>query len=100
MAWETRGARPYYYRSVRNGNKVRKVYLGSGHLAKRAARQDAKVRAKRAADEEELAELQTRLAGLDQLGEEVQHGVDLLTEATLLSLGFHEHRGEWRLHRG
>jgi hypothetical protein len=30
MAWEQRGEKRYYYRSVRNGKKVKKVYFGSG----------------------------------------------------------------------
>ena len=34
MTLENRGGRPYYYRSVRDGEKVRKVYEGSGELAR------------------------------------------------------------------
>jgi len=99
MAWETRGARPYYYKSRRIGNVVRKTYLGSGEVAKQAAANDAAAKVKRVANQTALAEFQTRLAGVDQLAADVDQGVRLLTEAALLTAGFREHRGEWRLSR-
>jgi hypothetical protein len=99
MAWETRGRTRYFYRSQRVGNAVRKVYIGSGNVAKQAAEKDTAAKAKRAAQEVELAELQATLAGLDQTAAEVETGVELLTEAALLSMGFHQHRGQWREHR-
>jgi hypothetical protein len=37
MAWERRGNRRYFYRSVRVGGKVKKKYLGRGPLAEVAA---------------------------------------------------------------
>lgn len=99
MAWETRGARPYYYKSRRIGNVVRKTYLGSGEVAKQAAANDAAAKAQRVADQTALAEFQTRLANVDQLVASAADGANLLTEATLLALGFHEHRGTWRSYR-
>ena len=99
MAWEVRGQRRYYYRTRRVDGTVKRVYLGAGDIAERAAAKDAATRTKRATDQAELAALQARLAGTDQLSADVQHGVDSLTEATLLSLGFHQHRGQWREYR-
>ena len=101
MAWEARGKTQhrFYYRSQRVGRSVRKVYLGSGDVAKQAAEKDAAAKAQRAAQTVELTELQATLAGLDQTAAEVEMGVDLLTEAALLSMGFHQHRGQWREYR-
>jgi len=99
MAWETRGTRPYYYKSRRIGNTVRKLYLGSGDVAKQAAANDDAAKAQRVTDQAALAELQTGLANVDQLAADVDQGVHLLTEAVLLTAGFREHRGEWRLRR-
>ena len=83
----------------RVGNRIEKTYLGAGDAARQAAAKDAATKAGRAADQAALAELQARLSGLDQAVAEVEVGVDVLTEATLLSIGFHQHRGQWRRHR-
>ena len=40
MGWEERRGRPYYYRSVREGKRVRKEYGGGGALGKLAAQID------------------------------------------------------------
>src|SRR5688572_28571797 len=43
MAWEARrGGRRYLYKSIREGNRVRKVYLGAGPTAELAALWDAR----------------------------------------------------------
>ena len=99
MAWEARGSRAYFYRSLRQGSKVRKVYLGAGDVAKQAAERAAGAKAKRTADQAALANFQSKLAGVDQLVASTTEGVDLLTEATLLAIGYHQHRGTWRSYR-
>ncbi len=99
MGWERHRKKDFYYRSARVGNQVRKVYLGSGEIARQAAKKDAAKRAKRAADSTELAEFEAKLAGVDQLAAEVGTGVGLLVEGTLLAMGFRDHRGQWRLRR-
>ena len=102
MGWHARGVgrrRYYFYLTVRVDREVRKLYLGAGEAAKRAAEQVAAAQFKRVADHAELAALQMKLAGVDQVVAEVEHGVGLLTEATLLAQGFREHRGQWRLRR-
>jgi hypothetical protein len=40
MAWERRGGKQYYYRSVRQGNSVWKQYLGMGEKGRLAAEAD------------------------------------------------------------
>ena len=97
MAWEKHRKKDFYYRYRRAGNQVHKVYLGGGEIARQAAAKDAAVKAKRAADKAEPAELEMKLSSVDQLANDVQHGVAILAEAALLVLGYHEHRGEWRL---
>jgi hypothetical protein len=99
MAWETRNGRQYYYRVRWANGCVEKTYLGAGDAAKQAAEKDAAAKAQWAANKAEVAELEAKLSGVDQLVTEVQRGVDVLTEATLLVLGYHEHHGQWRKHR-
>jgi hypothetical protein len=40
VALEKRGGNLYYYRSIRDGDKVRKVYVGAGELARIAHKSD------------------------------------------------------------
>ena len=96
MAWERHRKKDFYYRYRRAGHQVHKVYLGGGEIARQAAEKDAAARAKRAAEQAQLAKLEAKLSGVDQLANDVQHGVDVLAEAALLALGYHEHRGQWR----
>ena len=96
MAWKREGRQLVYYRNKRIDGHVRTIYYGAGEVAKRAAAEDAAKRAKRAADQAELVAFQTRLAGVDQLATQAAHGLAVLTEGTLLALGFHEHHGQWR----
>jgi hypothetical protein len=101
MAWESRHGRTkrFYYRSKRVGGQVRKVYLGRGEVAVQAAAKDAAAKAKRAAEKAELARYWAAIDEMRQLAAEIERGVDQLTEATLLLLGFHQHHGQWRQYR-
>ena len=99
MGWQQRRHKRFYYRSKRIDGRVRSIYLGSGDVAKQAAAKDAAAKAERVTDEAALAEFQARLTNVDQLAADVDQGVRLLTEAALLTAGFREHRGEWRLSR-
>ena len=99
MAWDVRGDRRYYYRSQRIGDAVKRVYLGAGAMAEPAARKDAAMKARQAANQAELADFQAMLSGVDQLAAEVQNGVAVLTEAALLAIGYRKHGAEWRMPR-
>lgn len=97
MAYDVRG---YYSRSVRDGDRVRRVYLGNGPAARLAALLDEQRRSERLArsvawhaGEATRAAAEARLRELDGLTE-------LITRATLLAAGFHKHdRGAWRRRR-
>jgi len=49
MAWAHRTSGRYYYRSVRQGSRVTKTYLGTGLLGELAEFLDAEERAERQA---------------------------------------------------
>ena len=89
MAWEQVGRRRYYYHNQWvKGRSVRR-YIGTGSVAEMAAAADDLRKLKRAlAARERQAE--APLLALCQL-------TDLLTRATLVTSGFHQHdRGTWR----
>src|SRR4051812_8211975 len=97
MGFDRRG---YYYRSVRDGDRVRRVYLGKGPAAQLGAllveERAAECRARShawLAREADLAGPDDRLLQLSELA-------DRMTRATLLAAGYHRHdRGAWRRRR-
>ena len=100
MAWEKRQKASYYYRSQRDSEgRVRKVYLGAGPAARLAATKDDKVRESRLADVSGAMAFEANYEPTDRLMEELEHRVDLLVDAVLLSNGFHRHKGAWRRSR-
>lgn len=102
MSWDhkCRGSGTgYYYRSVRKNGKPSKVYLGRGPAAREAATQVAQAQQTRQADRAAVAAELSRLAPAIAAMDELCTLAQLLTRATLLAGGFHEHRGQWRRRR-
>ena len=68
MSLEERNGKLYYYRSVRHGDTVRRVYVGSGELARIAHEGDVAEReAERAAEENARREAELERARLEAL---------------------------------
>jgi hypothetical protein len=100
MAWETRNGNRYYYRSVRDGDRVRKEYVGTGPLALLAAEADEARRLRRQRKRErERAELE-RLREADAVVERLCEDAETLARAVLMASGYTNHKGEWRMRRG
>jgi hypothetical protein len=99
MAWEKRGERAYYYRSVRDGERVRKVYLGRDIFGELAARQDEEERERRAGEQAYGRGELERLEALVAPAQEIEEAAEALTRAALVAGGYHQHKGEWRLTR-
>jgi len=99
MGWETRNGRKYYYRKVREGGKVRSVYVGSDPVA--AWQAEGQLRARRKRDVRVLSRFlapQARLA-LEQFDREAALACEMIrrvTEVVLQDAGYHWHKGEWR----
>ena len=98
MGWETRerGATSYYYRSVREGDRVRKEYCGGGRFGRLAARLDEVKRRQR---EEEANYWKVEKERLEQNTAflwEIEEAAEILARAQLLVSGFHKRKGEWR----
>ncbi len=97
MGWLTRGRKRYFYRSVRTGRAVRRVYAGTGEAAELAALEDTARRAEARAWRDERSRLAAADAALDRLADVARAFAD----ANCLLGGFRKHaRGEWRRRRG
>ena len=96
MTLERRDGQLYYYRSVRDGEKVRKLYVGAGEFARICSETDILQRtSRRAQRERERTELE-RLEGLVALVEEVSEVAKVLVTAHLVDGGHRKRKGEWR----
>jgi hypothetical protein len=99
VALEKRDGNLYYYRSVRDGEKVRKVYVGAGDLARIASESDTLRRTGREAQKErEKAELE-RLDTLAAPVLELSEAAEILAHAHLVAGGYRRYQGHWRLRR-
>jgi hypothetical protein len=97
MAWEKRGERSYFYRTIRHGGGWRRVYYGTGPVGQFAAEVDA---LRRAENQAFVAAAQTARARLEEVISqtlELQRGCELLTSAVLFLAGYHRaSRHRWR----
>jgi hypothetical protein len=91
----------YYYRSVRENGKPRRVYVGTGPAAEAAAEEDRRVQEERDQIRSRMAQLKAEHAALDAELTEVYRLADTLGRAALYAAGFHQHcKGDWRPKRG
>ena len=100
MALERRNGNLYYYRSVRDGEKVRKVYWGSGELARIAHEREIMNRAAREHERRESAKELERLEALAAPLLELSEAAEILVRAQLIDAGYHRRKGEYRRARG
>jgi hypothetical protein len=100
MAWVIRGERRYFYQSVRVGGKYVRRYVGSGPEAEKVAEETRRRQEARLAESQALHGDEERYATALAPVLELFDLTDLVTNATLVSGGFHQHsRGEWRYRR-
>lgn len=97
MGWERRrNGRMYYFRAERDGDRVRKVYVGGGERGRQAAAADQAARHSRA-QAAELRQLDRR--PVDELAAKLHDlgaTIDRLLACRLLCDGWKQHHREWR----
>src|SRR5690242_2825729 len=100
MAWKQINGRRYYYRSIREGGRVRSEYVGSGEVAELTAQVDEINRGDRLADREARKEERKQADEQERYIAEWFDQVEDLASAAMQAAGFHRHhRGEWRRRR-
>jgi hypothetical protein len=93
---ERRGGKLYYYRSVRDGEKVRKVYVGAGETARVSHEEDVLWRTGRKARREREKEDLERVEALAAPVLEMSEAAEILARARLVAAGYHRHKGGYR----
>lgn len=86
MAWERKCR--YYYRSERRGDRVVKVYIGTGVRAVVAAEADAAMRVARAADRANALRLAQDLEAINRETAELDDTIELVTTSVLVTAGY------------
>jgi crotonobetainyl-CoA:carnitine CoA-transferase CaiB-like acyl-CoA transferase len=99
VAIEKRDGNLYYYRSVRRGDKVHKVYVGAGELGRIAHERDLISRAIEEGREQEERREREKLEALTAPVAELEEVAEVLARAHLIAAGCHRHKGEWRRER-
>ena len=96
MALECRDGNIYFYRSVRHGERVLKIYVGAGEFARIFAEGDILRRTSRKAQRERERAEHERLEALVVPVEELSGAAEVLVMAHLVAAGYHRRKGEWR----
>jgi len=96
---EKRNGRVCYYKSRRDGEKVRKVYVGAGDFARGAAKLDEAERLKREEETTRWKKEKERLEASTAFLQELEEAAEVLVRAHLLASGCHQHKGQWRRQR-
>jgi hypothetical protein len=93
MAWQSRPAGKFYYRSIRVNGKVRSVYVGTGAEAEAAFAEVERRRVERCTQQRHRDHLQTRTTTPEQ----INFSGSLLADASFLIAGYWQHaHGAWR----
>jgi hypothetical protein len=99
MSWEQRRGRYYYYRKVREGERVRSNYMGAGIVAQICNDYDAANRRDRAAQRAADRAARHAEAQIDRQLAGVELAIATMTNAALFAAGYHKHKGQWRKKR-
>lgn len=99
MGWEQRGSNQYYYKKEREGSRVKSVYVGRGEIAHMVAQIQSTSpiieKLARAMKSPEVVKSEKAQAALEEASDLIQ----LITEAALLTAGYHTHHRQWRRKR-
>lgn len=99
MGLEDRDGRLCYYRKERHGARVRSVYVCTGETARLLFLLD-EARTQEERLKEYLVKMErARDKALDTQVEQACSIIDTLTNAALLTAGFHTHKRQWRRKR-
>jgi len=99
MGWEQRGNNSYFYKKERDGSRVKSVYVGRGEVAHMVSKlQSSSVVLEKFARKMRSPE-QVSSEKAEAVLEQASDLIQLITQAALLTAGFHTHHRQWRRKR-
>lgn len=96
MSWERRGNGRYYYRTVSQNGRRKRIYIGSGAKGEAAAQEDVLRRQRLATARARLAAQKSKIAAIELAQEDLAAWSEALAQAVMLLAGQHQHHGIWR----
>lgn len=99
MGWKTINGRRYFYRSVREGGRVKTQYVGAGERGLLMSLLHSEDRAERLADRIERRAEREESAAEETAVAEWFDAVQTVADAAMVAAGYHKHKGQWRRKR-
>jgi len=99
MAWEQRRERSYYYLKMREGARVRSVYVGRGDLAQTCAETAEDCRQEQECLRAHKRQARQAEADIDRQLKDAEAMLATVVNTTLCAAGYHKHKGQWRRKR-
>jgi hypothetical protein len=99
MGWKTINGRRYYYKSERDGGRVKSTYFGAGEAGTLIAQMVAFDRLDQVAEREKLREERQESDAEETAASEWFDRVQAVADAAMIEAGFHQHKGQWRRKR-
>jgi hypothetical protein len=96
MGWERRGNGLYYYNKKREGKRVVSQYIGTGFSAGLISIMDQEKRKERGLARTQWKKEKTEIRKLEIDIEQLGMAIRGVVRATLLTSGYHPHKGQWR----
>jgi hypothetical protein len=96
---QRRNGNLYYYKKRRVGSKVISEYQGGGEIVPILQYIEARERAEKEAERERQRIERMSMVEIDKQIDDFCRMVDTLMAAELLSLGYHQHKRQWRRRR-
>jgi hypothetical protein len=99
MGWKTINGHRYYYKSKREGGRVKSTYFGAGEAGTLMANMVAFERLERVDERERLREERQESDAEETAVSEWFDQIQAAAEAAMIDAGFHKHKGQWRRKR-
>jgi hypothetical protein len=99
MGWKTINGRRYFYKSEREGGRVKSTYFGAGESGSLMAAWIALERLERAEEREWLREEREESDAAEWTISDWFDDVQAVADAAMVAAGFHKHKGQWRRKR-
>jgi hypothetical protein len=96
MGWKIINGHRYFYKSERQGGRVRSTYFGAGESGSVMAQIISLERLEKAAERSERQAEREEFESEDRAVSDWFDDVQAVSDAAMVAAGFHNHKGQWR----